>query len=307
MGMYTNDLDNYFMKYTKMSNGLKLYPIQIFDYEYYKKIADKYIVLDINSRNNLIKQQYEELKINNAIDKNTKVELLKYSDLHDMIIDILKQQISLCEIIDIIEENKESENIPKDLLSQIKLLKSNNEINDLIDLFKKVTKCDTIYVKGSSFFICFKDEGKEYKINRKLFKEFRNIVMEQNLFFEPIIAPNLESQSYIDMEIRHRNGDDSEYSLESLVCFVTINSNKDVSNYTYYRLKADYSMLLKTMYYNNISIFIANGCKNENGSSIEYPNLLEPLKVSDNPYDVNNFFRDSKLTKFEKDVLEGKI
>ena len=56
--------------------------------------------------------------------------------------------------------------------------------------------------------------------------------MEQNLFFEPIIAPNLESQSYIDMEIRHRNGDDSEYSLESLVCFVTINSNKDVSNYT---------------------------------------------------------------------------
>ena len=104
MGMYTNDLDNYFMKYTKMSNGLKLYPIQIFDYEYYKKIADKYIVLDINSRNNLIKQQYEELKINNAIDKNTKVELLKYSDLHDMIIDILKQQISLCENIDIIEE-----------------------------------------------------------------------------------------------------------------------------------------------------------------------------------------------------------
>ena len=51
--MELNELDEYFMKPSKMSNGLLVYPINILNYNEFKSIANDTILFTIKNLENL--------------------------------------------------------------------------------------------------------------------------------------------------------------------------------------------------------------------------------------------------------------
>ena len=57
-----NELDEYFMKPTKMFNGLLIYPIKIKDYDKFRNICSDTILFDIKDLNNLKHSDFEKKK-----------------------------------------------------------------------------------------------------------------------------------------------------------------------------------------------------------------------------------------------------
>ena len=110
--------------------------------------------------------------------------------------------------------------------------------------------------------------------------------MEQNVLHEPRVGGNLQSQKYIDRELEVLYGD-SESSVESMVAFVSSNNSRDISDYTYYRLRADFVMEMRKLDYTVTNNYNANGCKTKDGSNISVPSITEPLGLDVNPYIKN--------------------
>ena len=52
-----SDLRNYLMKPIQMKNNLDLYPIKIMEYERFRDLATKYLILDIPQLNNKRRQE----------------------------------------------------------------------------------------------------------------------------------------------------------------------------------------------------------------------------------------------------------
>ena len=115
-------------------------------------------------------------------------------------------------------------------------------------------------------------------INKLNFNEFRNIVMDQNLLYEPIIAPTKQAQKYIDAKLSNTNGVESD--LEAIVAFVCTNSmSMDISNYTYYRLMADFYSLMKQLSRSDMICYRAGGMTQKNGKPLDIPNIIDKLGI----------------------------
>ena len=80
-----SDLRNYFMKPIQMKNNLDLYPIKIMEYERFKVLAAKYLIMDIPQLNNKRKQEG--------------VNLLEVDTLFDYIISLIDMDRGLHKII----------------------------------------------------------------------------------------------------------------------------------------------------------------------------------------------------------------
>jgi hypothetical protein len=302
--------NNYFMKPTIMSNGLILYPINIYDYEEFRPLAVSNIVLDMKSINNSNKQEFVKNRKLGIIPKNQGFVPSPFDNLFDYIVNNIKINEEEIKQIKSIENlsNEEKEllklNCEKNpLIMQLLYMADNksyrNLKGELIEIFKFVTK-GTVMFAGEEFLICVDKET--FTIDRDNFYEFRQIVMEQNLLHEPLVAPDEQSQKMIDREITRRTND-NESDLEAIISFVCVNSHADVSNYTYYRLMADYITILRTMNYQFTTIYRANGCKAKDDKEIEYPDITEHLSIKDNPYSQESIYKQSKLTKLEKELL----
>ena len=64
-----SDLKNYFMQPRSMKCGLNVYPIKIMEYEKFKKLAAKYIILNIKQLDNHRKQnKLQELQVDELYD-----------------------------------------------------------------------------------------------------------------------------------------------------------------------------------------------------------------------------------------------
>lgn len=310
------DLNNYFMKPTSMSNGLLLYPARLSYYEDFIILANKYILLDIKSLNNKFKQEHQKLKKLGEIPKNEKYKKLQYDNLFDYLINLIitnyEQYVQILSIkklsLDDYNKLKEELNNSDKSDNEKKFYNSLFNFYDIdeekiinpIDEFKKFigfvvnTNIENIEVYESKITIKL---DKEYTLNKDNFYEFREIVMKQNLMYEPIIAPNIISQKYIDLDMKRKSGG-NEFDLEALVAFVSVNSNyNDISDYTYYRLRADANMIQATMNYSIISNYNANGCTDKNGKQLPMPNLFEHLSIKDNPYKNTFKEQDIKMDK----------
>lgn len=310
------DLDNYFMKPKKMSNGMLLYPIKLYDWEEFNRLASKFIILDIKSLNNSNRQQFQKMKKMGQIKKGQKYVNLKQDNLFDYIIDLIKdnyKEISLINTVKIQLQNSSEEDINsiknnfKDnnyMLSIINLsLNENidtlpNLYDDFCKLLKIITKAKKIFIDYKGENVHIKNDDSDFILNKNNFYEFRSIVMNQNLLYEPIVTPDLMSQKYIDIDMKRKFGND-EIDLESVVAFVSINTGKDVSEYTYYRLKADSSMIQRIMNYQIIFNYKANGCTEKNGGELQPPNLFEHLPIKDNPYS-NTFKKYNPNSKLDQ-------
>lgn len=293
-----NQLDTYFMKPYYLDRLGLIYSISLYEYDDFSLLAREFILLDMNKRTNLAKQQLEKAKLEGLVDRNTKFEPLEQTHLFDWITFIIEQNriqvdkfaeinekfkgLSQSEIEEILQGNEEFRNFVtlalasdgKTIESSITKMISMTVKNEVI--YEKVTKCFCIIENSEIIGVLDKDN----------FYEYRKIVMLQNILHEPRVGGNLQSQKYIDKELKALYGD-SESSVESMVAFVCSSNSRDISDYTYYRLRADFTMEMRKLDYSVTNNYNANGCKTQDGDSISVPSITEPLGLDVNPYNKN--------------------
>lgn len=313
------NLNNYFMLPTTTSFGLKLYPVKLFKWERFNYLANKFIVMDIKTIDNSLHQQFQKDKLMGIIPRKQKYKKIQFNNLLDYILDLIyTNSVQIDQILSIKLSIKDlSDNDFNSLLDVYKndeqgkqLIKFSKDVNikDLVnlknefsELIKIVTHCKKVIIKKNQINIVFEDNNKII-LDKDNFYEFREIVMEQNLLYEPLIVRNLDAQEMIDIDLKRKYGDE-EMDLESLVAFVSTHINKDIKDYTYYRLKADFTSLMMENNYNLTAIYRANGCTTKNGGNLPMPNILAPLSINKNPYD--GLFKESKENSLDK-RLTGK-
>lgn len=279
-----SDLRNYLMLPQEMKCGLELHPIKLLDYEDFKELAYKYIVLDVPQLNNQRKQ------IN--------APLIEQKTLYDYLVALIEQDEN---VHDLNAELKKMEGLPKEDLDKlfamnpaIKELWKNKEVygqikyqgfkNDICELFKMIIHKKVLYNSKLKCFDIYENNELKWVVAKNNFNEFRKIAMNQNLLFEPLIAPTKKAQKYIDASMSKNNN--SEVDLEAVVAFVCTNSNAiNISDYTYYRLRADFTSLMKQLNRNDIVNYTSGGLTKKNGKPLDIPNILEGLGVDKNPYD----------------------
>ena len=313
------NLNNYFMLPTTTSFGLKLYPVKLFKWERFNYLANKFIVMDIKTIDNSLHQQFQKDKLMGLIPRKQKYKKIQFDNLLDYILDLIyTNSVQIDQILSIKLSIKDlSDNDFNSLLDVYKndeqsqqLIKFSKDVdikdlvnlkNEFSELIKIVTHCKKVIIKKNQINILFEDNNKII-LDKDNFYEFREIVMEQNLLYEPLIVRNLDAQEMIDIDLKRKYGDE-EMDLESLVAFVSTHINKDIKDYTYYRLKADFTSLMMENNYNLTAIYRANGCTTKNGGNLPMPNILAPLSINKNPYD--GLFKESKENSLDK-RLTGK-
>ena len=129
-------------------------------------------------------------------------------------------------------------------------------------------------------------------ITKDNYEEIRERIMEQNLIFEPLVAPNQKSQEAIDKAIeRKRNsGSGVETNIESMI--VLVSKSRDVTeDYTYYQLQADYEMEIRLEQSRAIPTYRAVG------ADIPPIELGEILGMHEDPYSFDKMFKKNDRQK----------
>ena len=122
-------------------------------------------------------------------------------------------------------------------------------------------------------------------IDRNNYDEVRSIIMEQNLFFDPIVAKTAKSQEIIDKGIERLRDGVPPVDIEAMIVVVSLRKNIDIDELTYYQLRADYEIITKIESNRAIPLYRVNG------ADIELYNLTEELSIHKNPYGADVLFR----------------
>lgn len=135
-------------------------------------------------------------------------------------------------------------------------------------------------------------DNDEDLITRDNYEEIRAMIMEQNLIFEPIVAPNKKSQDIIDKAIERKrsSGSNVETNLESMIILVS-KSRPITEDYTYYQLQADYEMVLRLEQSRAIPTYRAVG------ADIDPIELGAILSIHEDPYSFEKMFRKNDRSK----------
>lgn len=318
-----NDLNNYYMKPTIL-DGIKIYPVKLFMYDTFKIIVNKTILLDMPKLNNKMSLEIDIAKIEGQIDRSVKFKKLPHSHLFDYITDMCDACLIDVSLVETLKKFSKEEidmfatsnpnvyekielydkgglTIYIDLMVKLiefvcnefsyeEYMKKNYNLSELFDCAE-----NKVSYRDKTFIISNSKGEKIGEINRDNFYDFRRIVMDSNIMFEPRIAPNKRSQDQIDRDIYARLGRD-ETSIESMLAIT--DTNIPLEDITYYRLKADFKSTIRKMEYVNATIYRANGNKTKGGGEIPIPNLLEPLKLTDNPY--MDMLKENKETELDR-------
>lgn len=142
-------------------------------------------------------------------------------------------------------------------------------------------------------------DNDEDLITRDNYEEIRAMIMEQNLIFEPIIAPNKKSQDIIDKAIERKrsSGSNVETNIESMIILVS-KSRPVTEDYTYYQLQADYEMVLRLEQSRAIPTYRAVG------ADIDPIELGAILSIHEDPYSFEKMFRKNDRSK-DADMLKN--
>lgn len=188
-------------------------------------------------------------------------------------------------------------------------LNSDNEDERVKNLesFKRLVEMTTrkevrfMFDKISKEWFFFLDETENgLQINRHNFDTFREIVMRQNLLFEPMVAPNEFAQQVLDEAIERMNRKGTPVDLESMLAVVSVMRGltpDQLANYSYYQLRADYEVFQRIESNRIIHLYRCQGGK---GDDIE---MVAPLSIHENPYGFERLFdkvdaqREEKLQK----------
>jgi hypothetical protein len=129
----------------------------------------------------------------------------------------------------------------------------------------------------------------QHKINRDNYKEIREIMMEQAFLFDPLIGADERSQNRIDRAIQKKiekaNKNGGNPNIESMLVLNSSRFQIDLETYTYYQLKAQYSLLNREQV-----AMMYNICR-PHGKDIPIINFADELDIHDNPFSFEKMFR----------------
>lgn len=159
--------------------------------------------------------------------------------------------------------------------------------------FREEVKCFATFVNGkfnvdTAFFAVGDFEEKRYVINRNNYEEIREIMMEQAMLHDPLIAKNERSQKIIDAAIEKKiksNSTDKQTSIEAMLVLNSSMFPIDLDTYTYYQLQAQYEII------NRKEGALATHIYRSQGMKIDPILLNEELSIHDNPYSFDKLAR----------------
>ena len=280
---------NYFMKPYIMENVGEIYPIKYKDYYKFMDLAENTLLYSINSINNLNRIQFETLKYEGKIDRFEKFKDIEFDNLFDYIINLSFQYDEIAnkikEDIQIAYSKVNKENgyyMDKDIKKNIDLIEycenniPKNKIKELLEMLLK----KKVEITKENIFI-YEEKDIVGNINKNNFDKFRDIVMKNNLLYEPLVGYDLNSNEIIKKAIKSKSEKGKKSSLESIIGIVSINRNlsdKEIQEYTIYRLYADFE-LISRQHYNQLYFMLKTA-----GSSVGLIELSEEINIYKNPY-----------------------
>lgn len=198
---------------------------------------------------------------------------------------------------------------PFDLLMAVvadEILKTGNTkcqtVLDMEKMFSMVTKkevkLDTENVSDG-----FKFVVEDRFITRDNFDDIRQVVMRQNLIFEPLIVEDAYTQKIIDRAIKTKNRTGGEFDFGAMIIYVCNRRNltpEQISKYTYYQLRCDNEMIQRMEYNDSVHHYRSQGAKADS------MNVYKHMETLTNPYSWDKFFTkvdassDSKMERLMK-------
>ena len=144
------------------------------------------------------------------------------------------------------------------------------------------------HTSSQSWVFLIGEEKDARYLTRDNFDLYRDVVMRQNLLFEPLVAPNEFSQKTIDDAILKMSRRAPETDLESMLALVSVVkgvSPEALQTYSYYQLRADYEISQRVEYNRFIHLYRSQGAK------AEPLNLSAKLEMLENPYSFEKLFK----------------
>ena len=159
-------------------------------------------------------------------------------------------------------------------------------IKDLERLFELVTKHTATLMTDSHghWYVEIKDVG---VINQHNYDAIREVIMRQNLMFEPLIVEDEYTQKVIDKAVRVRNKTGGEFDFQSMLVYVCNKKQilpSQMKDYTYYQLRCDNEMYQRIDFNDSIHVYRAQGAK------VDSMNTYKSLETLSNPNSWDKFF-----------------
>lgn len=124
-------------------------------------------------------------------------------------------------------------------------------------------------------------------VNQHNYDAIREVIMRQNLMFEPLIVEDEYTQKLIDKAVKVRNKSGGEFDFQSMLVYV---SNKkqilpsQMKDYTYYQLRCDNEMFQRMDFNDSIHVYRSQGAK------VDSMNTYKMLETLSNPNSWDKFF-----------------
>lgn len=159
-------------------------------------------------------------------------------------------------------------------------------MRDFEHLFELVTKCKATLKADEQghWGVEIEDVG---IINIHNYDAIREVIMRQNLMFEPLIVEDGYTQKLIDKAVKVRNSSGGEFDFQSMLVYVCNKKQilpSQLGDYTYYQLRCDNEMYQRMEFNDSIHVYRAQGAK------VDSINAYKPLETLSNPNSWDKFF-----------------
>ena len=124
-------------------------------------------------------------------------------------------------------------------------------------------------------------------INQHNYDAIREVIMRQNLMFEPLLVEDAYTQKVIDKAVKVRNKSGGDFDFQSMLVYVCNRKQilpSQMKNYTYYQLRCDNEMFQRIDFNDSIHPYRAQGAK------VDSINTYKALETLSNPNSWDKFF-----------------
>lgn len=126
----------------------------------------------------------------------------------------------------------------------------------------------------------------EHSITADNFPLIRNVIMQQNILFEPKIYKNPDVAKWAEKVLAARGKNAPNITMEEMISTVSVFTGKhywDLKDYTIYQLKSDFNRICKIEEYRTQSMVFANPYADL--SKFKMDHFAEKIDMYKNPYD----------------------
>lgn len=259
--MTDKDFLNYFMKPQALEGVGDIYPVKIYAYNEFKELSAKYLLAGRKWLTNICRYSKREY----VLDFFVRYALM-FQGLRSGVIDEdLKGKFNVIDELDMVKYDINE-------MCSLFSMTLNTEVNfELLE----VTNDGVIDYR-------FRIGESGNYITKFNYEQYREIVMEQNILFEPLTSPSAKGNEVIQNAIKVLNKNGASIDIVSVCSVVSTYkgvTDKELQDYTYYRLMYDFETINRIN--NNLiyAMFMAQGSKE---AQLTY--LGEGLDLHKNPY-----------------------